>query len=125
MPQSKDLMVILGLSDDPQRYSYMAMQLLQKHGYENIMGVHPKLKDVDGVKVVPRLEDVPARPHTLTVYLSPEKSSALIPSIVALQPQRIILNPGTESIQLTKAARDKGIEVEEACTLVLLRTRQF
>lgn len=125
MPQSKDLIVILGLSDDPQRYSHMALKLLQKHGYEDIVGVHPTLKEVDAVQVVPRLEDVPARPHTLTVYLSPQKSAALIPSIVALQPQRIILNPGAESSQLTEAARDKGIEVEEACTLVLLRTGQF
>jgi predicted CoA-binding protein len=125
MPQRSDLIVILGLSDDPQRYSHMAMKLLQQEGYENIIGVHPNLKPLDAVKVLPRLEDVPARPHTVTVYLSPEKSAALIPSLVALKPQRIILNPGTESSQLTQAARDKGIAVEEACTLVLLRTRQF
>lgn len=125
MPNPNDLMVILGLSDDPQRYSHMAMESLRKHGYENIIGVHPTLKQVDGVNVVPKLEDIPSRPHTLTVYLSPQKSEALIPSIVRLNPQRIILNPGTESDKLANAARAKGIEVEEACTLVLLRARQF
>jgi predicted CoA-binding protein len=125
MPHANDLMVILGLSDDPQRYSHMAMESLRKNGYENIIGVHPDLKDVDGVKVVPRLEDVPDRPHTLTVYVNPRKLEPMIPGILKLNPQRIILNPGTESDRLIQEAKTKGIEVEEACTLVLLRTRQF
>ncbi|WP_218109997.1 CoA-binding protein [Oligoflexus tunisiensis] len=125
MPQANDLMVILGLSDDPRRYSHMAMDLLRKHGYENIIGVHPDLKDVDGVKVVPRLEDVPARPHTLTVYVNPRRLEPMIPGILKLNPQRIILNPGAENDRLIEVAQEKGIEVEEACTLVLLRTRQF
>lgn len=125
MPHPKDLIAILGLSDDPQRYSHQAKELLQKNGYENLVGVHPKLKDVEGVRVVPRLEDLPGRPHTLTVYLSPDKLEPLIPAILKLNPQRIILNPGTESQKLIDAARTQGIPLEEACTLVLLRTRQF
>ncbi|MDQ3230351.1 MAG: CoA-binding protein, partial [Pseudobdellovibrionaceae bacterium] len=89
------------------------------------IGVHPTLKEVEGVKVVAKFEDIPNRPHTLTVYVNPRRLEPMIPGIVQLNPQRIILNPGTESRALTQAAQDKGIEVEEACTLVLLRTRQF
>jgi len=125
MPQLNDLMIILGLSDDPQRFSHIAMKLLQENGYENILGVHPQLKDVEGVRVVASLEDIPQRPHTVTVYLNPQKLEPLIPALLKLNPKRIILNPGTESSALVIAARLQGIEVEEACTLVLLRSRQF
>lgn len=125
MPQANDLMVILGLSDDADRYSHMAMKLLQQYGYHNIIGVNPSLTDVEGVKVVPKVEDVPTRPHTLTVYVNPRRLEPMIPGILKLNPQRIILNPGTESKQLMQAAQEKGIEVEEACTLVMLRSRQF
>lgn len=125
MAQSNDLMVILGLTDDADRYSHMAMKLLQQYGYQNILGVNPKLTEVEGVKVVPSVEDVPTRPHTLTVYVNPKRLEPMIPGILKLNPQRIILNPGTESKALMQAAQDKGIDVEEACTLVMLRSRQF
>ncbi len=125
MPQANDLMVILGLSDDASRYSHMAMKLLQQYGYHNIVGVNPGLASVEGVKVLPKVEDVPNRPHTLTVYVNPQRLEPMIPGILQLNPQRIILNPGTESPKLMQAARDQGIEVEEACTLVMLRSRQF
>lgn len=125
MPQANDLMVILGLSDDSERYSHMAMKLLQQYGYNNIIGVNPSLSDVEGVKVVPKVDDVSTRPHTLTVYVNPRRLEPMIPGILKLNPQRIILNPGTESKQLRQAAQEQGIAVEEACTLVMLRSRQF
>ena len=39
--------------------------------------------------------------------------------------RRVIFNPGTENGELEAALRAAGIESEEACTLVLLRTGQF
>ncbi len=35
------------------------------------------------------------------------------------------MNPGAENEDLATKARAAGIEVEEACTLVLLQTGQF
>jgi len=37
-----------------------------------------------------------------------------------LKPKRIIFNPGTENNELVELAREKGIETEYACTLVML-----
>jgi predicted CoA-binding protein len=125
MPQADEPMVILGLSDDPDRFSHKAMKLLQQHGYRNIIGVNPTLTDVEGVKVVPSVEDVPQSPHTLTVYVNPKRLEPMIPGILKMNPKRIILNPGTESRSLIQAAEGKGIEVNEACTLVMLRAGQF
>jgi predicted CoA-binding protein len=125
MPQADELMVILGLSTDPDRYSHMAMKLLQQHGFRHIIGVNPSLSDVEGVKVVPTVEDVPERPHTLTVYVNPKRLEPMIPGILKMNPKRIILNPGTESRSLIQAAEAKGIEVDRACTLVMLRAGQF
>jgi hypothetical protein len=44
---------------------------------------------------------------------------------LGLNPKRIIFNPGTENDEFEKMAEDKGIEALEACTLVMLRSRQF
>ncbi len=125
MADFRDFIVILGLSDDPHRTSNQAMELLLKNGYKNLMGIHPQLSEVQGVKIVSSVGQLPARPHTLTLYLRPDKLESLVPSIIKLNPGRIIMNPGSESEVLLKAANKAQIPIEAACTLVLLRTRQF
>ena len=40
--------------------------------------------------------------------------------IIALKPQRIIFNPGTENPALVQLANAAGIETIEACTLVMM-----
>jgi hypothetical protein len=45
--------------------------------------------------------------------------------MLALQPKRIIFNPGTENDELMSLASKQGIICQEACTLVLLSTGQY
>ena len=51
--------------------------------------------------------------------------SAIIDDIVELAPRRVIFNPGAENPESYERLEAGGIEVVEACTLVLLRTGQF
>ena len=54
---SKERVVIVGASDNPERYSNRALLLLRKHGHE-VIPVHPKLAEIDGIKVVPDLSAI-------------------------------------------------------------------
>jgi hypothetical protein len=45
--------------------------------------------------------------------------------MINLGPDRVIMNPGTESDELEEELNGKGIAVLRACTLVMLRTDQF
>ena len=116
---------ILGLSDDPSRYAYKAAQRLQESGYSNLKGVHPSSQKVLNIKVLPSLGDIAEPIDTLTLYVNPLKLDTLFESIIKAKPKRIIFNPGTEHPALMKAAKQKGILVVEACTLVLLSLKQF
>ncbi|THB73790.1 MAG: CoA-binding protein [Gammaproteobacteria bacterium] len=120
----KQTVVILGASDNPERYSHRAQLLLQDHGHEVIL-VSPKVKEVNGTLVLPNLGPIKEHVHTLTMYVSAKISSNMIEEIVALSPERVIFNPGTENPELENALNDNGIDFEEACTLVLLNTGQF
>ena len=116
--------VVLGASNNPERYSYKALKMLTEHGYKTIP-VHPQLKDIDGIEVRSSLGDITENIYTLTLYIGPEKVVPLIPDIIKLKPQRVILNPGTESKELKDALEKAAIPYLEACTLVLLKTGQF
>jgi predicted CoA-binding protein len=117
--------VILGLSDDPTRYSYKAAQRLKESSYNDVKGIHPSGKTVLGCEVVKSLSDINSPIHTLTIYLNPQKVDPLFEAILKAKPKRIIFNPGTEHPTLMRIAKQKGIQVVEACTLVLLASKQF
>ena len=115
---------VLGASNRPERYSFQAVKLLAEKGHA-VCPVHPALATIDGVPVFKQLGDIRVPLHTLTVYVGPERSTALAAAILAVRPQRVIFNPGAENPALAQQLQAAGIQVENACTLVLLRTGQF
>ncbi len=115
---------VLGASAKPERYSYKAVKLLAEQGY-GVFPVHPSSRPIDGIRCYGSLGQVEHEIDTITVYLSARNSTPLIDDIIAVNPRRVILNPGAESDELEKRCREAGIEVMNACTLVLLRTDQF
>lgn len=115
---------VLGASTNPERYSYKAVKLLEEMGY-SVFPVHPSGRDIDGIKCYHNLAEIDSEIDTITVYLGERNSAPIIGEIIAAKPRRIILNPGAESDELTRRCEADGIIVQEACTLVLLRTGQF
>ena len=115
---------VLGASPKPERYSHQAVVRLRAKGH-TVFPVNPGIAEMLGLKVYARLADIPATLDTVTVYLSPENSALVADDLVAARPGRVIFNPGAENPTLAAVLRQQGVEVLEACTLVLLRTGQF
>ena len=116
--------LIIGASDKPDRYANKAMHMLEKHGHAVIL-VHPNLKTIEGKPVLPSPKAVHEQVDTITMYVNPSISDAMENALKTIKPRRVIFNPGTENPRLARSLRAEGIEVEEACTLVLLQTGQF
>lgn len=115
---------VLGASPKEERYSFKAVHMLKEHGFQPIP-VHPAGHTVDGVPGVKTLGDIDDSVDTLTVYVNAGISSLQLDSILALQPRRVIFNPGSENPELAGKLQEAGIEIVEACTLVMLRTDQY
>jgi predicted CoA-binding protein len=116
--------VVLGASDNPERYSNMAVKRLLENGHY-VIPVHPALDRVEGVAVTASLDDVRGDVDTVTVYVSPRLSSVMADAIAELRPHRVIFNPGAENPELEATLEQLGIPTLRACTLVLLSTGQF
>ena len=115
---------VLGASHKPERYSNQAVRLLIEKGH-SVIPVHPVREMIEELPVVHQLEDIGTRVDTLTVYVGPERSSTMLNSIIALNPGRVILNPGTENPELESKLDESNIPYLKACTLVMLHTDQF
>jgi len=115
--------LVLGASDNPSRYSFLAIQRLRAQGYPvKAVGLkHSVVEDVVIETQTLPFEGV----DTVTLYLSPQHQPQYYDYILSLSPRRIIFNPGAENPELKALADQKGIETLEACTLVMLSTAQY
>jgi predicted CoA-binding protein len=121
MKQSgKKTVVIVGASDQPDRKSYMLLQRLRKNPHYEPVLVNPRLKEIDGIPVSSSLAEVSGKPDVISLYLNAKNSQGLEDAIERLKPGNVIFNPGAENPELMGHLYSRGIQVEEACSLVLL-----
>jgi predicted CoA-binding protein len=114
----KNKVAILGASDKADRYSNLLMKRLLAKGQE-VFPINPALSKIEGSPVYRALQDLPGGIDVLTVYMNAQRSDQLADAILASGIPRVIFNPGAENRELAKRLRDKGFQVEEACSLVL------
>ncbi len=115
--------LVLGASDNPSRYSFLAINSLRRHGHP-VVAIgrrNTRVADITVTKDHENFDNV----DTVTLYLNPRNQREYYDYILSLHPKRIIFNPGTENDELIEKAREKGIQTKEACTLVMLSTNQY
>lgn len=117
--------VILGASNNPTRYAYLAAERLTQHGHP-FVPVGIKRGEVLGEPILnilenPKVEDV----DTVTLYIGQRHQEGLDTYIPTLNPSRVIFNPGTENEALKSALQTRGIQTIEACTLVMLSVGNY
>ena len=116
--------VVLGATPKTGRYANQAILLLQEQHYR-VTPVHPKIPVIEGLPVAHKVSEIEDPVDTLTLYVGPARLEPMIDDLMALNPGRVIFNPGTESMLYQQRLDKAGIEWFEACTLVMLRTHQF
>lgn len=115
--------VVIGASENPERYSNKAIRSLLQHQHP-IIAIGNKVGTVEGVAISKELitaSDV----DTVTLYINPTLQAAYTDYILSLKPKRVVFNPGTENSALAQLLKAHQIEPVAACTLVLLATGQY
>jgi uncharacterized protein len=115
--------VLIGASENPDRYAHRAALSLLNHGHETVL-VGQRTGQVAGHPIQtgqPALTDV----DTVTLYVGPAHQPALYDYIESMRPRRVVFNPGTENPDFADRLQRAGIEPLEACTLVMLSVGTF
>lgn len=115
--------LVLGASLNPGRYSNLAINRLVSKKQE-VVAIGLKEGDVAGIHIDKDLlpyENV----DTVTLYLNPKRQQQYYDYILSLEPKRVIFNPGTENPEFYLLLGKNNIEIEVACTLVLLSMDQY
>jgi len=118
-----NLIVVLGASPNPDRFSFKAVKRLIRHNYQ-VVAIGKRKGYIDDIPIVtgqPALENV----HTVTLYLAPYHQGEIFDYVLSLRPKRVIFNPGTESPEFEEWLESYNIEIVHDCTLVMLATGRF
>lgn len=110
---------IIGATDNPDRYAFQAAKSLMAKNHEVLLlGI--RQGEVNKQEIITdwpvKIEDL----HSVTMYIGAPRQAEHYDYIVGLKPKRVIFNPGTENPEFYKLLKENGIEVLEACTLVML-----
>ncbi len=122
--------MVIGASLKPQRYSHRAVIRLNAQNHP-VIAVGLREGNIGDVSIITfhqaqeQLETLKQGLDTVTLYLNPQRQEAYYDFIIKLAPKRVIFNPGTENPDFYHKLRAHNIEVDAACTLVLLGTGQY
>ena len=114
--------VVLGASTNTSRYSNLAVERLQEHGHE-VVAVGRKKGSIGEITIQAELPN--GEIDTITMYLGENNQADWVDKILAINPKRIIFNPGAENPLLAEKAKEAGIEVVMACTLTMLAVGNY
>lgn len=115
--------LVIGASENPERYSNKAIRMLRRYGFE-VIALGNRAGQVEDVSIQTEKVVFPDI-DTVTIYVGPQNQTDFFQYIPKLRPRRVIFNPGTENPDFYLQLEQSGIDVVEACTLVLLSTGQF
>ena len=115
---SKPTVAILGASTDRSKYGNKSVRAHFDAGYE-VYPVNPRAREVEGLTAYATLDEVPAaRLDRISVYLPPAVGITLLDDIKARGADEVWFNPGSDSAELVERAREIGLNVIRACSIV-------
>ncbi|MNK05462.1 hypothetical protein D3C87_233450 [compost metagenome] len=110
--------LVIGATTKEDRYANRAIRALRSHKYP-VVAFGLRAGTVLDVEI-----ETEWNPEwnidTVTLYLGPQNQESYIDKIIALNPKRVIFNPGTENAVFIEKLRAAKIYPEIGCTLVML-----
>lgn len=119
----ENITLVFGASTKPWRYSYKAIKALRYHKH-NVVAISLREGKIDDVFIT---RDLPEGIiiDTVTLYIGAARQMPYYDYLITLNPRRVIFNPGAENDELAEKLSANGVEVIEACTLVMLAHGQY
>lgn len=108
---------VIGASNHRDKWGNKAVRAFRQQGWI-VYPVHPTETEVEGLKVWAGIQEVPVRPHTISVYVAPPRLLKMLPAIAARGCDELYLNPGTESAEVLAECKRLGLNVIQACSII-------
>ncbi|MDQ4001061.1 MAG: CoA-binding protein [Actinomycetota bacterium] len=110
-----ETVAVVGLSNDPEKYSHEVGSYLKEQGYR-IIPVNPTEEEVIGERAYDTVDQIPERIDVVDVFLPPEKTSEIAEDAVRAEAKALWLQEGIENAEARRIAEEGGLAyVEDRC----------
>ena len=116
------VVALVGATDEPWKYGNRIFHRLSAKGI-TVLPVNRGRATVAGQTAYSSLADLPQRPDIVNVVVPPEEGPGIVREVAELGWDHVWFQPGAESAEARRVARELGIEVLEACTMVIAARR--
>jgi len=108
--EETNTIAVVGLSDNPQRTSYMVSEAMKAKGYR-IIPVNPNADTILGEKSYASLKDIPEKIDLVNVFRRSEHTPPIAEEAVAIGAKTIWLQLGVQSEEAAEIAGRGGLQV--------------
>lgn len=108
--QRTSVIAVVGLSDKPDRVSYMVSEAMKAKGYR-IIPVNPNAAEILGETCYPSLADVPFPVDMVNVFRRSEHCPPVAQEAVQIGAKALWLQLGIHSEEAAQIAREGGLDV--------------
>ena len=116
--------LLIGASNNPSRYSNMALHRLLEKGHR-VIPVNPFSEINTPEPTIHNLSLVTEKIDIAVIYVRAELLKVDLLELIRIAPTLVIFSPGAESLELKNELEKNGIRTRNACTLVLLSIGRF
>jgi predicted CoA-binding protein len=117
MAEIRKTVAIIGASSDQRKFGNRALRAFRRQGY-TVIPINPNEAQVEGLKTYRSVLDVPGPIDMATFYVPPEIGQKVIDEVASKRIPEVWLNPGSESDDLIRRARDLNVEPILACSIL-------
>ena len=116
----KPTIAVIGASADRAKFGNKCVRAYARHGYQ-VYPVNPNQTNIEGWPVFCTITDLPvAHLDRVSIYLSPVLALGVLPEIAGKSVKEVWLNPGADDPEVLAKARELGLNVIAACSIVAI-----
>ncbi|MEM3561545.1 MAG: CoA-binding protein [Nitrososphaerota archaeon] len=115
-----NVIAIVGVSRDPEKYGYKVYKDLKEAGYK-VYPVNPNASEILGDKCYPNLESLPIKPDVVNIVVPPNITEKIVKECKKLNIKKVWMQPGAESEEVIKFCNENGIDVVYGVCIMIER----
>ena len=108
---------IVGASSNRHKFGNRALRAFERQGF-NVLAINPNEVEVEGHKTYPSVLDVPGPIDMATVYVPPAAGLKVMEQLAQKGVPEVWLNPGADGDEVVARARELGLKIIQACSIL-------
>jgi predicted CoA-binding protein len=113
---------VVGASNDRTKYGNRVLRAYQRKGWK-VVPVNPREAEIEGLTAYPDLKSLPEKPRGVSIITPPAVTERVVQDAADAGARFVWMQPGAESPEAIRAARERGLEVIADGSCFLVETR--